>query len=114
MKATIQKKRLIGAMSEFLICQNEFVCLLSRITGKQKENEQNCFTTNVQKITQLNSIKLNNILKEGIQKDLFVKIFSFEKDYISYLSQIKDKNICLNFIKYKSFSLEIPRNDLDA
>ena len=114
MKSSIQKKRLTGAINESLISQNEFVCLLSIIKGKQKENEQNCFTTNVQKITQLNSLKLNTILKEGIQKDLVLKSFYFEKDYISYLSEIKDKNICLNFIKYKSFYLEKPKNNLNA
>ena len=84
MKSSIQKKRLTGAINESLISQNEFVCLLYIIKGKQKENEQNCFTTNVQKITQLNSLKLNTNLKEGIQKDLVLKSFYFEKDYISY------------------------------
>ena len=111
MKNSLIIKKLSGSINEKRIYNNNFVCLVSQTIGKIQHT--NGITAHVQKITQINSKRQEDLLKGGLPKNIIFKSFNTKSEFIAFIMQ-KDKHVCFSFIKYQSFFIEFPETNLNS
>lgn len=106
MKAKLQKKKLTSMVNEVFLLNTQFICLISEI-NQNLINNQTIISNKVPKIILKNSKKLSNIFPNGLQKQIALKSFDIEKEFSSFLYEKKPNNICLAFVKYKNYFLDV-------
>ena len=93
-------------INESFLLNTKFICLISQINQSLIENQ--IVTSNkVPKIILKNSKKLSHIFPNGLQKQIALKSFGMEKEFSSFLYEKKPNNVCLAFVKYKTYFLDV-------